>query len=153
MNRGRRARTVGFFHNRGGFGPVGFRVLPPRGGSRFEGQVLVADNRNARVQVSIRRRTCRDGASLVFPQRGLSQPVAIAVSPEDGTFWVADTAQNHLLSFPSINQLPRKLRPSDATLRRQSPPGLDWVDQNLTTCSFTDGINRVLYFGASDRPS
>ena len=70
--------------------------------------VLVADAANGRVQVFDQAANLMNDASASFSlTTGLSQPVAIAMSP-DGSFWVADTSANanHLLHFPPIQQLP-----------------------------------------------
>ncbi|MGA2711818.1 MAG: hypothetical protein ABSG41_01835 [Bryobacteraceae bacterium] len=111
----------------------------------LQDRVLVADAGNARVQVFDQAGNLSNGASASFSlTTGLSQPVAIAISPEDGTFWVADTGQNHLLHFPSVDQLPTENYASDATLPAVSPRS-GFVDQydNLLVA---DGINRLLYF-------
>ena len=109
-------------------------------------RVLVADTGNARVQVFDQAANLSNGASASFSlTTGLTQPVAIAMSP-DGTFWVADTGSgvNRLLHFPSVQQLPAQSYASDATLPALSPRS-GFVDQ-YSNLLVADGINRLLYF-------
>ncbi len=108
--------------------------------------VLVADSGNARVQVFDQAANLTNNASASFSlSMGLSQPVAIAMSP-DGSFWVADTGSsaNHLLHFPPIQQLPTEGYASDGTVPAVSPRS-GFVDR-YANLLVADGINRILYF-------
>jgi len=62
----------------------------------------------------------------------------------NGQFWIADPGQNHLLHYPSVDQLPVTNYAADASHPAISPRS-GFVDQ-YNNLLVTDGIDRVLYF-------
>ena len=118
-------------------GPRGVTVDP-------QDRILVADTGNARVQVFGTAAGLANGAGASFPlTSGLGQPDSIGMA-SNGEFWVADASQNHLLHFPSIDQLPIKNYASDASQPAVSPRSA-FVDE-FNNLLVADGINRILFF-------
>ncbi len=109
-----------------------------------EDRVLVADTRNSRVLAFGPTQTLgNDPAPSFILASGLSAPFSIGMA-QSGEFWVADSAQNQLLHFASIDNLPIVNYKSDAAQPAISPRSA-FVDpyNNLLVA---DGINRILYF-------
>ncbi|MDQ1469241.1 MAG: hypothetical protein QOJ99_721 [Bryobacterales bacterium] len=107
-------------------------------------RVLIADTGNRRVQIFNKA-----GAINSFDTPPISLntqfSVPLAISATGNGFWVADSGQNAVAHFPSIDQLPLKNNASDAALPATAPISA-YVDTygNLLV---GDGDNRVLYFG------
>lgn len=107
-------------------------------------RVLVADSGNHRVQVFNRASAINN---FDTPPISLNTQVNVplAVSASANGFWVADSGQNSLTHFPSIDKLPLVNNASDAALPAVAPISV-FVDSygNLLA---GDSNNRVLYFG------
>ncbi len=118
-------------------GPRGLAIDP-------QDRILVADTANARVQVFGTAASLANGAAASFSlTAGLGQPASIGMA-SSGEFWVADASQNHLLHYPSIDQLPVSNYASDGSQPAVSPRSafVDKFDNLLVA----DGINRILFF-------
>ena len=63
---------------------------------------------------------------------------------QNGQFWLADSGENQLLHFTSVDQLPVKNYTSDATQPALSPRSA-FVDR-YNNLLVADGINRLLFF-------
>jgi len=107
-------------------------------------RIVVADTGNARVQVFGPVQSLSNGATPSFSlSTGFTAPLGIGMATS-GQFWVADGNQNHLLHFPSIDQLPLSGYASDAALSAVSPRSA-FVD-SFSNLLVADGINRVVYY-------
>lgn len=109
-----------------------------------EDRVLVADTGNSRVLAFGPVQTLsNDPAPSFILTNGLSAPFSIGMA-RSGEFWVADSAQNQLLHFASIDNLPIANYKSDASQPAVSPRSA-FVDP-YNDLLVADGINRILYF-------
>ena len=110
-------------------------------------RIFVADSGNGRIQIYAQAGfLAKTGAPpSVTLTSGLNQPIGIAMT-SSGQFWVVDNAQNQMLHYPAVDQLP-VVTPAyspDATLAVRTPRAA-FVDlfNNLLVA---DGVNRILYY-------
>jgi uncharacterized protein (TIGR03437 family) len=107
-------------------------------------RVLVADTGNRRLQIfSTKASDIQNFATPQISIPGFGAPISVAMSSQ-GSFWVADTAANAVLHFPTIDQLPLQGLRSDGSVP-VGAPRTAFTDPygNLLA---GDGFNRILYF-------
>lgn len=105
---------------------------------------IVADFGNARVQLFTTVANLPNYATpSITLTAGLSQPLSVGTTTS-GQFWVADAAQNKILHYPSIDQLPINGYASDTSVPVVSPRSVS--ADAYSNVIVADGINRVLYY-------
>jgi uncharacterized protein (TIGR03437 family) len=107
-------------------------------------RVIVGDSGNRRVQIFNRAAAINNyDTPPISLNTQFNFPISVSAT-NDG-FWVADSGQNSLIHFPSIDLLPLRNNAADATLPAVGPLSA-FVDSYANLLA-GDSNNRILYFG------
>lgn len=110
-------------------------------------RLYVSDTRNGRVQIFTNPTTAVNGAPPSLTLGGLSSPHGIAVSPNTGELWVANTFGNQAIRYPEFTNL--VLNPGQVTARIDISAPLTLVLDPVDNLIVAEAVNRIaFYYGA-----